>query len=72
LFRKISFNELKHLQNIGTNKKIKFENIITNNQEISCNFLKTENGFIITVIDIKNNIRLSISENGLIKKYKND
>ena len=72
LFRKVSFKELKYLKDLKTNQELKFETIIVNNQEISCNFLKTETGFLITAIDYKNNIKISISENGLIKNIKND
>ena len=72
LFRKISFKDLKHLKELKKNKELKFETIIVNNQEISCNFLKTENGFLITANDYKNNIKISISENGLIKNLDND
>ena len=72
LFRKVSFKELKYLSDLKTNQELKFETIIMNNQEISCIFLKTENGFNITAIDKENGVKISISENGLIKNIKND
>jgi hypothetical protein len=68
-FRKITFKELKYLKELKENEEIQFETIIFNNQEISCSFLKTESGYIISAIDKKNNIKFSISQDGLIKKY---
>ena len=72
LFRKVSFKELRHLKDLKNNSQINFENIIFNNTEISCNFLKTEKGFVINAYNYKNNIKLSISEDGLIKNLTND
>jgi hypothetical protein len=72
LFRKISFKDLKYLNNLKINSKINFENIVFNNSNISCNFIKTKSGFIISASDFENNIKLSISEDGLIKKLTND
>ena len=72
LFRKVSFKEFRYLKDLKNNSQINFENIIYNNREISCNFLKTETGFIINAYDYNNNIKLSISENGLIKNLTND
>jgi len=72
LFRKVSFKELRYLKDLKNHSQINFENIIFNNTEISCNFLKTKTGFIINAYDSNNNIKLSISENGLIKNLTND
>ena len=72
LFRKVSFKEFRYLKDLKNNSQINFENIVYNNREISCNFLKTETGFIINAYDYNNNIKLSISENGLIKNLTND
>ena len=72
LFRKVSFKEFRYLNDLKNNSQINFENIVYNNREISCNFLKTETGFIINAYDYNNNIKLSISENGLIKNLTND
>ena len=72
LFRKVSFKDLKYLKDLKTNQELKFETVIVNNQEISCNFLKTETGFNITAMDKENEVKISITENGFIKNIKND
>ena len=71
-FRKVSFKELKYLKDLKNNSKINFQPILFDNRKISCSFLKTESGFIITAEDYKNNVEFSISESGIIKDLNND
>ena len=64
LFREVSFGNLKYLKNLNTNTFINFK-LKDNNKKISCNFLKTDKGFTLSVKD--GNIKFSIDETGKIK-----
>ena len=64
LFREVSFGNLKYLKNLNTNTFINFK-LKDNNKKISCNFLKTDKGFTLSIKD--GNIKFSIDETGKIK-----
>ena len=65
LFREVSFGSLKYLKKSKPNDYFIFSDIQFNNIKISCDFLKTENGFVLRASDGK--IQLSIDESGMIK-----
>ncbi|MBT7984264.1 MAG: carbohydrate-binding family 9-like protein [Flavobacteriaceae bacterium] len=65
LFREVSFGDLKYLKKLKHETFINFEIKEYNNRNISCNFLKTEDGFILSVFEGK--IKFSINESGKIK-----
>ena len=64
LFREVSFGNLKYLKNSKSDTFINFKIKEFDNKENSCNFLKTKNGFILSVTD--GNIKFSINESGKI------
>lgn len=64
LFREVSFGNLKYLKNFNTNTFINFK-LKDYNKKISCNFLKTDKGFTLSIKD--GNIKFSIDETGKIK-----
>jgi len=66
VFREITFGNLKYLKNLEANTSIEFKDFEYRNTTISCNFLKTEDGYIIELIDGEYNF--SIDETGKIKK----
>ena len=70
LFREISFGSLKHLKKSKKNNFIRFKEIEFNNRKISCNFLKTENGFRLEASD--GNIKIYIDQSGKIKNLNYD
>ena len=65
VFREITFGNLKYLKNLETNTSIEFKDFEYRNIKISCNFLKTEDGYIIELNDDEYNF--SIDETGKIK-----
>ena len=65
VFREISFGNLKYLKNLEANTSIEFKDFEYRNIKISCNFLKTEDGYIIELNDDEYNF--SIDETGKIK-----
>ena len=64
LFREVSFGNLKYLKNSKSDTFINFKIKEFDNKENSCNFLKTKNGFILSITD--GNIKFSINESGKI------
>ena len=65
VFREITFGNLKYLKNLEANTSIEFKDFEYRNIKISCNFLKTENGYVIKLNDGEYNF--SIDETGKIK-----
>jgi len=65
VFREITFGNLKYLKNLEANTSIKFKDFEYRNIKISCNFLKTEDGYVIELNDGEYNF--SIDETGNIK-----
>ena len=65
VFREITFGNLKYLKNLEANTSIEFKDFEYRNIKISCNFLKTEDGYVIELIDGEYNF--SIDETGKIK-----
>lgn len=65
VFREISFGNLKYLKNLEANSSIEFKDFEYRNIKISCNFLKTEDGYVIELNDGEYNF--SIDETGKIK-----
>ena len=65
VFRKISFGNLKYLKNLEANNSIEFKDFEYRNIKISCNLLKTEDGYVIEINDGEYNF--SIDETGKIK-----
>ena len=65
VFREITFGNLKYLKNLEANTSIKFKDFEYRNIKISCNFLKTEDGYVIELINGEYNF--SIDETGKIK-----
>ena len=65
VFREITFGNLKYLKNLEANTSIEFKDFEYRNIKISCNFLKTEDGYIIELNDDEYNF--SIDETGKIK-----
>ena len=65
VFREISFGNLKYLKNLEANTSIEFKDFEYRNIKISCNFLKTEDGYVIELNDSEYNF--SIDETGKIK-----
>jgi hypothetical protein len=65
VFREITFGNLKYLKNLEANTSIKFKDFEYRNTTISCNFLKTEDGYVIELINGEYNF--SIDETGKIK-----
>ena len=65
VFREITFGNLKYLKNLEANTSIEFKDFEYRNIKISCNFLKTEDGYIIELNDDEYNF--SIDETGNIK-----
>ena len=70
LFREIAFGSLKELKQEEIGYYTQFEEIELNNLKISCNFLKTKEGFEINASD--GNINLFIDQSGKIKKLNHD
>ena len=70
LFREIAFGSLKELKHEEIGYYTQFEEIELNNLKISCNFLKTKEGFEINASD--GNINLFIDQSGKIKKLNHD
>ena len=64
LFREVSFGNLKYLKNSKSDTFINFKIKEFDNKENSCNFLKTKNGFVLSITD--SNIKFSINESGKI------
>lgn len=64
LFREVSFGNLKNLKKLNTDTFINFK-LKDNNKKISCNFLKTDKGFVLSVKD--GDMKFSIDETGKIK-----
>ena len=65
VFREITFGNLKYLKNLEANTSIEFKDFEYINIKISCNFLKTEDGYVIELNDGEHNF--SIDETGKIK-----
>ena len=65
VFREITFGNLKYLKNLEANTSIEFKDFEYINIKISCNFLKTEDGYVIELNDGEYNF--SIDETGKIK-----
>ena len=65
VFREITFGNLKYLKNLEANTSVEFKDFEYRNIKISCNFLKTENGYVIELNDGEYNF--SIDETGKIK-----
>ncbi len=65
VFREVSFGNLKYLKNLEANSSIEFKDFEYRNIKISCNFLKTEDGYVIELNDGEYNF--SIDETGKIK-----
>ena len=65
VFREITFGNLKYLKNLEANTSIEFKDFEYRNIKISCNFLKTEDGYVIELNHGENNF--SIDETGNIK-----
>ena len=65
VFREITFGNLKYLKNLEANTSIEFKDFEYRNTKISCNFLKTEDGYVIELINGEYNF--SIDETGKIK-----
>ena len=65
VFREITFGNLKYLKNLEANTSIEFKDFEYRNIKISCNFLKTEDGYVIELKDGEYNF--SIDETGKIK-----
>ena len=65
VFREITFGNLKYLKNLEANTSIEFKDFKYRNIKISCNFLKTEDGYVIELINGEYNF--SIDETGKIK-----
>lgn len=65
VFREVSFGNLKYLKNLEANTSIEFKDFEYRNIKISCNFLKTEDGYVIELNDGEYNF--SIDETGKIK-----
>ena len=58
VFREISFGNLKYLKNLEANTSIEFKDFEYRNIKISCNFLKTEDGYIIELNDDEYNFSI--------------
>ena len=65
VFREITFGNLKYLKNLEANTSIEFKDFEYRNIKISCNFLKTEDGYVIELNGGEYNF--SIDETGKIK-----
>ena len=65
VFREITFGNLKYLKNLEANTSIEFKDFEYRNITISCNFLKTKDGYVIELINGEYNF--SIDETGKIK-----
>ena len=65
VFREITFGNLKYLKNLEANTSIEFKDFEYRNIKISCNFLKTEDGYVIELIN--GEYDFSIDETGKIK-----
>ena len=65
VFREITFGNLKYLKNLEANTSIEFKDFEYRNIKISCNFLKTEDGYVIELIN--GEYKFSIDETGKIK-----
>ena len=65
VFREITFGNLKYLKNLEANTSIEFKDFEYRNIKISCNFLKTEDGYVIELNDGEYNF--TIDETGKIK-----
>jgi hypothetical protein len=65
VFREITFGNLKYLKNLEANSSIEFKDFEYRNIKISCNFLKTKDGYVIELNDGEYNF--SIDETGKIK-----
>jgi hypothetical protein len=65
VFREITFGNLKYLKNLEANTSIEFKDFEYRNTKISCNFLKTKDGYVIELINGEYNF--SIDETGKIK-----
>lgn len=65
VFREITFGNLKYLKNLEANTSIEFKDFEYRNIKISCNFLKTKDGYVIELNDGEYNF--SIDETGKIK-----
>ena len=65
VFREITFGNLKYLKNLEANTSIEFKDFEYRNIKISCNFLKSEDCYIIELNDDEYNF--SIDETGKIK-----
>ena len=65
VFREITFGNLKYLKNLEANTSIEFKDFEYRNIKISCNFLKTEDGYVIELIN--GEYEFSIDETGKIK-----
>jgi hypothetical protein len=65
VFREITFGNLKYLKNLEANTSIEFKDFEYRNTTISCNFLKTKDGYVIELINGEYNF--SIDETGKIK-----
>ena len=65
VFREITFGNLKYLKNLEANTSIEFKDFEYRNIKISCNFLKTEYGYVIELIN--GEYKFSIDETGKIK-----
>ena len=65
VFREITFGNLKYLKNLEANTSIEFKDFEYRNIKISCNFLKTEDGYVIELII--GEYEFSIDETGKIK-----
>ena len=64
VFREITFGNLKYLKNLEANTSIEFKDFEYRNIKISCNFLKTEDGYVIELIN--GEYEFSIDETGKI------
>ena len=64
VFREITFGNLKYLKNLEANTSIEFKDFEYRNIKISCNFLKTEDGYVIELND--GEYIFSIDETGKI------
>lgn len=65
VFREITFGNLKYLKNLEANTSIEFKDFEYRNIKISCNFLKTEDSYVIELIN--GEYEFSIDETGKIK-----
>ena len=67
LFEKIKYRELKYLNDISIGKRIKFNSSYLKTNNISAEFIKTNDGFLIKCINQIDDLIYTINQEGIIK-----